>query len=220
MTDYTNLLGRLAVSAGDQECLYADAKAAIEALQSRVAELESRLEVTPEHDIDGIAARDATIKLQDGRIAELKSHLAESEDTNKALRVRLGSELERANELVADLQVERSFLLSERASREKQEPALYVQSDHIVQAKFSPFLGRICQQPFDGPPMTRLYADPPVAATARLTDSDNHANELRRMARKIGHPAGDVPSVMRAAADRIDELERLVAAFQRAEAGG
>lgn len=54
MTDYTNLLERLAVSAGDQECLYADAKAAIEALQTR---------------------------------------LAESEDTNKALRVRLGSEL-------------------------------------------------------------------------------------------------------------------------------
>ena len=48
----------------------------------------------------------------------------------------------------------------------------------------------------------------------------DHANELRRMARKIGHPAGDVPAVMRAAADRIDELERLVAAFQRAEAGG
>ena len=54
MTDYTNLLERLAVSAGDQECLYADAQAAIEALQTRVAE---------------------------------------SEDTNKALRVRLGSEL-------------------------------------------------------------------------------------------------------------------------------
>lgn len=33
-----------------------------------------------------------------------------------------------------------------------------------------------------------------------------------------GRPAGDVPAVMRAAADRIDELERLVAAFQRAEA--
>ena len=47
----------------------------------------------------------------------------------------------------------------------------------------------------------------------------DHANELRRMARKIGHPAGDVPAVMRAAADRIDEMERLVAAFQRAEAG-
>lgn len=84
--------------------------ALVEKLQSRVAELESRLEVAPEHDIDGIAARDATIKLQDGRIAELKFRLTESEDTNKALRVRLGSELERANELVADLQAECSEL--------------------------------------------------------------------------------------------------------------
>ena len=67
MTDYTNLLERLAVSAGDQECLYADAEAAIEALQVR---------------------------------------LAEAEDTNKALRVRLGSELERANERIENLEVE------------------------------------------------------------------------------------------------------------------
>lgn len=43
-------------------------------------------------------------------IAELVARLAESEDTNKALRVRLGSELERANELVADLQAECSEL--------------------------------------------------------------------------------------------------------------
>ena len=28
----------------------------------------------------------------------------------------------------------------------------------------------------------------------------DHANELRRYARKIAHPAGDVPAVMRAAA--------------------
>ena len=48
----------------------------------------------------------------------------------------------------------------------------------------------------------------------------DHADELRRMARKVGHPAGDVPAVMHAAARRIEELERLVAAFQRAEAGG
>lgn len=57
------------------------------------------------------------------------------------------------------------------------------------------------------------------AGPVRLMDSDTHAKDLRQMARKIGHPAGDVPAVMRAAADRIDELERLVAAFQRAEAG-
>ena len=84
--------------------------ALVEKLQSRVAELESRLEVTPEHDIDGIAARDATIHHQDECISELKFRLTEAEDTNKALRVRLGSELERANELVADLQAECSEL--------------------------------------------------------------------------------------------------------------
>lgn len=44
----------------------------------------------------------------------------------------------------------------------------------------------------------------------------DYANELRRHARKIGHPAGDVHAVMRAAADRLDELERLVDAAIRA----
>ena len=44
----------------------------------------------------------------------------------------------------------------------------------------------------------------------------DYANELRRHARKIGHPAGDVPAVMRAAADRLDELEHLIDAAIRA----
>jgi len=34
----------------------------------------------------------------------------------------------------------------------------------------------------------------------------DHAHELRRYARKIGYPAGDVPSVMLAAADKISDL--------------
>ena len=34
----------------------------------------------------------------------------------------------------------------------------------------------------------------------------DHANELRRYSRKIGQPAGDVPSVMLAAADEIERL--------------
>ena len=42
----------------------------------------------------------------------------------------------------------------------------------------------------------------------------DHAHELRRYARKIGYPAGDVPSVMRAAAD---EIERLAARLEAAE---
>lgn len=51
------------------------------------------------------------------------------------------------------------------------------------------------------------------AGGLKMTD---YANELRRHARKIGHPAGDVPAVMQAAADRLDELERLVDAAIRA----
>ena len=35
----------------------------------------------------------------------------------------------------------------------------------------------------------------------------DHAHELRRYARKIAHPAGDVPAVMLAAADEIEAME-------------
>ena len=42
----------------------------------------------------------------------------------------------------------------------------------------------------------------------------DHANELRRYSRKIGRPAGDVPSVMLAAAD---EIERLSARLEATE---
>ena len=42
----------------------------------------------------------------------------------------------------------------------------------------------------------------------------DRANELRRCSRKIGQPAGDVPSVMLAAAD---EIERLAAKLEAAE---
>ena len=42
----------------------------------------------------------------------------------------------------------------------------------------------------------------------------DHANELRRYSRKIGYPAGDVPSVMLAAAE---EIERLAARLEAAE---
>ena len=44
-------------------------------LHARVVELESRLEVDHQHGIDGIEARDCTIRLQDTLIDELKSQL-------------------------------------------------------------------------------------------------------------------------------------------------
>ena len=105
-------------------------------------------------------------------------------------------------------------LEAERAEREKQEPVAWMEWAENAGAWFLAYS--------ENPDVTTkpLYAAPPVAAPVRLMDSDTHAKDLRRMARKIGHPAGDVPAVMRAAADRLDELERLVSAFQRAEAGG
>ena len=39
----------------------------------------------------------------------------------------------------------------------------------------------------------------------------DHAHELRRHARKIAHPAGDVPAVMLAAADEIERLRSVIA---------
>ena len=42
----------------------------------------------------------------------------------------------------------------------------------------------------------------------------DHANELRRYARKIGHPAGDVPAVMLAAADEIERLQSVIAGLR------
>ena len=42
----------------------------------------------------------------------------------------------------------------------------------------------------------------------------DHAHELRRYARKIAHPAGDVPAVMLAAADEIDRLHSVIAGLR------
>lgn len=42
------------------------------------------------------------------------------------------------------------------------------------------------------------------------------AHELRRHARKIAHPAGDVPAVMLAAADEIERLQSLIAGLREA----
>jgi hypothetical protein len=44
----------------------------------------------------------------------------------------------------------------------------------------------------------------------------DHAHELRRHARKIAHPAGDVPAVMLAAADEIERLQSVIAGLRAA----
>ena len=42
----------------------------------------------------------------------------------------------------------------------------------------------------------------------------DHAHELRRYARKIAHPAGDVPAVMLAAAAEIERLQSVIAGLR------
>ena len=42
----------------------------------------------------------------------------------------------------------------------------------------------------------------------------DHAHELRRHARNIAHPAGDVPAVMLAAADEIERLQSVIAGLR------
>ena len=48
----------------------------------------------------------------------------------------------------------------------------------------------------------------------------DHAHELRRYARKIAHPAGDVPAVMLAAADEIERLQAKIEAMEKQEPVG
>ena len=45
----------------------------------------------------------------------------------------------------------------------------------------------------------------------------DHAHELRRYARKIAHPAGDVPAVMLAAADEIERLQARAEAAEKSD---
>ena len=59
----------------------------VAALESRIADLEKRLEVDPSHHVDGISARDATIELQDAAIDELKRKVAELERDAARYRV-------------------------------------------------------------------------------------------------------------------------------------
>ena len=43
----------------------------------------------------------------------------------------------------------------------------------------------------------------------------DHANELRRHARKIPHPQGETPGVMLRAADEIERLQRVIAGLRK-----
>ena len=48
----------------------------------------------------------------------------------------------------------------------------------------------------------------------------DHANELRRHARKIPHPQGETPGVMLRAADEIERLRAKIEAMERQKPAG
>ncbi len=61
------------------------------------------------------------------------------------------------------------------AALAKQEPALYVQSNHFSNAKFAPFLARICQQPMEGVSAMELYAQPVTSDVVNKAFADGKA---------------------------------------------
>lgn len=167
------------------------------AMKVRVAELKSRLEISPLHNVDGIMARDATIKLQDGRIAELEA----DRNTWRDKYMTQAGQLDLLKEAA-------TFLASERAEREKQEPVawldrsteerpgdtvwlpddlqgmstrglvpLYAAPPVITQHEPVTTVedrynadGKSCHITDDLPAGMPLYAAQPVAAPVRLTD--------------------------------------------------
>ena len=169
--------------------------ALVEKLQARVAYLESRLEVTPEHDIDGIAARDATIKLQDGRIAELEANRAElakqalvawdSGEEWEPLAFCLCAEengLDSCHELIWEGYPPEPW--GERWQKYEREakrmidlvgqyaaPPVITQHEPVttVEDRYNAD-GKSCHITDDLPAGMPLYAAPPVAAPVRLTD--------------------------------------------------
>lgn len=128
----------------------------------------------------------ADLKAAQQRILALKHNILELEEAGKRTAERLihvERRLSDANGEVLrlglqlkhhlQLQAERDALAAKLAELEGQEPALYVQSSHVSCAKYSPFLGRICQQPFDGIHQTAYFARPVPAepVNARLLDA-------------------------------------------------
>ena len=106
----------------------------------------------------------------------------------RVLKERIDMPLDRvdAYKQIGELLARIAELEAERAEREKQEPALYVQSNHFAQAKFSPFLARVCQQPIEGIATMPLYAASTVTAQSE-GQIDKATSLLRRAADYLGY---------------------------------
>ena len=156
------------VSMAEAETLREVADAFIASVD-RIAELESRLEISPLHSVDGIMARDATIKLQDERIAELEAERAEREKQAPVAWLDRSTE-ERPGDTVwlpDDLQgMSTRGLVPLYAA-----PPVITQHEPVttVEDRYNAD-GKSCHITDDLPAGMPLYAAPPVAAPVRLTD--------------------------------------------------
>ena len=176
------------------------------AMKVRVAELKSRLEISPLHNVDGIMARDATIKLQDGRIAELEANRADlakqalvawdSGEEWEPLALCLCAEengLDSCHELIWEGYPPEPW--GERWQKYEREakrmidlvsqyaaPPVITQHEPVttVEDRYNAD-GKSCHITDDLPAGMKLYADPPVAAPVRPNDS-----ELEMIARAHG----------------------------------
>ena len=138
----------------------------IRAMKARVAELESRLEISPLHNVDGIMARDATIKLQDERIAELEAERAEREK----------------QEPIATVGWDRNFMGVVWHGKDMPEkgvetllyaaPPVTEQGCVTVTTDESGRAVAVTRQDDDHRILSVIWEAPPVAAPVRLTDRD------------------------------------------------
>ena len=178
MNDYKDLIARLRSMDGQGDIQFnelinrktgPEAADVMAALVSRVAELESRLEISPLHNVDGIMARDATIKLQDERIAELEAEREEREKQKPVAWLDKSTE-KRPGDIVwlpDDLQgMSTRGLVPLYAA-----PPVITQHEPVttVEDRYNAD-GKSCHITDDLPAGMPLYAAPPVAAPVRLTD--------------------------------------------------
>ena len=161
MNDYNELIESLR---NMEPMVCGTAADAIEALQSRVAELESRLEISPLHNVDGIMARDATIKLQDERIAELEAERAEREKQKPVTTVENrynadGKSCHITDDLPAGMKLYAAPPVTEQG-------CVTVTTDESGRAV------AVTRQDDDHRILSVIWEAPPVAAPVRLTDRD------------------------------------------------
>lgn len=163
MNDYNELIESLRSM---EPMVCSTAADAIEALQSRVAELESRLEISPLHNVDGIMARDATIKLQDERIAELEAEREKQEPVawlDRSTEERPGDTVWLPDDLQGMSTRGLVPLYAAPPVITQHEPVTTVEDRYNAD-------GKSCHITDDLPAGMPLYAAPPVAAPVRLTD--------------------------------------------------